>query len=228
MNAAVNTTTIGFMLSRPWFWASLLDGLKITLYISGVSILLAFVFGIVVGVARYSRAPVISWIATAYIEFIRNIPLILLMLFCFLVGQMKDVAAAILALTVFTTAVIAEVVRGGLNSVPKGQWEAARSQGMSYLQILRHIVLPQSVTKMIPPIVSQFVTAIKDSSFALLLGVVELTARGNILKSLFSGVGQILMIYAVIALFYFSINFAISLVARALQKRLSAGRGSIG
>ncbi|MDR1775256.1 MAG: amino acid ABC transporter permease [Actinomycetes bacterium] len=216
------------MLSRGWFWTSLLEGLKLTLYISGVSILIAFVFGIVVGVMRYSRVPVISWIATAYIEFIRNIPLVLLMLFCFLVFQLKDVTAAIFALSIFTTAVIAEVVRGGLNSIPKGQWEAARSQGMSYLQILRHIVLPQAVTKMIPPIVSQFVTAIKDSSFALLLGVVELTARSNILKGLFPAVGQILTIYAVIAAMYFVINFAISVVARALQKRLSAGRGSIG
>jgi putative glutamine transport system permease protein len=150
------------------------------------------------------------------------------MLFCFLIAQMKDVSAAILALSIFTTAVIAEVVRGGLNSVPRGQWEAARSQGMSYIQILRYIVLPQAVVKMIPPIVSQFVTAIKDSSFALLLGVIELTARGNILKGLFPAVGQILTIYAVIALFYFVVNFAISLVARTLQKRLSAGRGSIG
>jgi putative glutamine transport system permease protein len=227
MNSAA-TATVGFMLTRPWFWTSLLEGLKLTLYISAVSIVLSFIFGIVVGVMRYSKLPVLSQIATVYIEVIRNIPLVLLMLMCFLVFQMKDVTAAILALTVFTTAVIAEVVRGGLNSISKGQWEAARSQGMTYIQILRHIVLPQAVTKMIPPIVSQFVTVIKDSSFALLLGVVELTARSNILKGLFPSVGQTLVIYAVIAAFYFIINFTISIIARRLQARMSVGRGGIG
>jgi len=223
----MNNPSIAFMLSRTWFWTALLDGLKITLYISAVSILLAFIFGIIVGVSRYSKIPVLSQIATVYIEFLRNIPLILLMLFCFLVFQLPDVSAAIVALTLFTTAVIAEVVRGGLNSVPKGQWEASRSQGFSYVQILRYIVLPPAVTKMIPPIVSQFVTAIKDSSFALILGVVELVFSGNILKGLFPGVGQILTIYAVIAGMYFIVNFALSLVARALQKKFSAGGGTI-
>jgi len=223
----MNNPSISFMLSRVWFWTALLDGLKITLYVSAVSILLAFIFGIIVGVARYSEVPVISQIATAYIELLRNIPLVLLMLFCFLVFQLRDVTAAIVALTLFTTAVIAEVVRGGLNSVSKGQWEAARSQGFSYVQILRYIVLPPAVTKMIPPIVSQFVTAIKDSSFALILGVVELVFSGNILKGLFPAVGQILAIYAVIAGMYFVINFTLSLVARYLQKRMSAGGGTI-
>ena len=223
----MNSPSIAFMLSRTWFWTGLWDGLRLTLYISAVSIVLAFIFGIVVGIARYSKLPVVSQIATAYIEFLRNIPLVLLMFFCFLVFNLPQLTAAITALTLFTTAVIAEVVRGGLNSVSKGQWEAARSQGMNYLQILRHVVLPPAVTKMIPPIVSQFVTAIKDSSFALVIGVFELIYSSNSLKGLFPAVGQILTIYAVIAGIYFTINFAFSLVARYLQKRLSAGGGTI-
>jgi putative glutamine transport system permease protein len=119
-------------------------------------------------------------------------------------------------------------VRGGLNSISKGQWEAARSQGMNYIQILQHIVLPQAVVKMIPPIVSQFVTVIKDSSFAMYIGVLELVRRSDILKSLFSNVNQILAIYAVVALIYFIVNFLLSSYARYLQKKLSAGRGAIG
>jgi len=224
----LDTQSVGYMLSRPWFWTSLMEGLQNTLYISGVSILLAFAFGIVVGVMRYSKLPVISWFATAYIELIRNVPLVLLMLMCFLIARTKDAASAIIALTVFTTSIVAEIVRGGLNSISKGQWEAAKSQGMNYLQILRHIVLPQAITRMIPPIVSQFVTVIKDSSFAVMLGYGELVMRSNVLKGLFSSVGQILTIYGIIAGIYFVINFALSVVARILQKRLSAGRGSIG
>jgi len=220
--------SIWYMLSQPFFWTSLLNGLGVTLIISAISIILAFIFGTIVGVLRYSKLPVVSQIAALYIDFFRNIPLLVLMFAFFLVGQMQNLTAAIVALTVFTTAVVAEVVRGGLNSIPKGQWEAARSQGMSYLQILRYIVLPQAVTKMIPPMVSQFVTLIKDSAFALQLGILELSNRSSIIQAQFTGPGQMLMTYAVIAAIYFIINFILSLVARRLQKRLSAGGGTIG
>jgi len=221
------TTSIGYMLSQGPFWTSLLNGLGVTLIISAISIVLAFIFGIIVGVMRYSKLPVISQLAAIYIDFLRNVPLLLLMFAFFLIGQMQNLTAAVVALTVFTTAVVAEVVRGGLNSIPRGQWEAARSQGMTYIQILRHIVLPQAVTKMIPPMVSQFVTLIKDSAFALQLGVLELSNRASILQASFTAPAQMLMIYAVIAAVYFIINFILSIVARRLQKRLSAGGGTI-
>ena len=224
----MHDVSILHMIAQASFWTSLLHGLGVTLLISAISIVLAFIFGIIFGVMRYSKVPVVSQIATVYIEFIRNIPLLLLMFAFFLIGQMQNLTAAIVAMSVFTAAVVAEVVRGGLNSIPKGQWEAARSQGMNYLQILRYIVLPQAVTKMIPPMVSQFVTAIKDSAFALQLGVFELSNRASILRSQFTGTGQVLTTYAVIAAIYFIVNFALSIVARKLQKRLSAGSGTIG
>jgi len=222
-----NSTSILFMLEQGSFWTSLLRGLGVTLYVSAISIVLAFIFGIIFGVMRYSKVPVVSQIAAVYIEFLRNIPLLLLLFAFFLIGQMQNLTAAIVAMTVFTAAVVAEVVRGGLNSIPKGQWEAARSQGMSYLQILQHIVLPQAVTKMIPPMVSQFVTAIKDSAFAMQLGVLELLNRAGILRSQFTGTGQLMTIYAVIAVIYFIVNFILSLAARRLQKKMSAGSGTI-
>ncbi|MCL2332453.1 MAG: amino acid ABC transporter permease [Actinomycetia bacterium] len=215
------------MLAQSSFWVSLMRGLGVTLVISIIAIVLAFIFGIIVGVMRYSKVPVISQLAAIYIDFLRNIPLLLLMFAFFLIGQMQNLPAATIALTVFTTAVVAEVVRGGLNSIPKGQWEASRSQGMTYLQILRHIVLPQAVTKMIPPMVSQFVTVIKDSAFAIQLGVLELSNRATILQTQHTSAGQILVIFAAIAAIYFVVNFILSLVARYLQKRLSAGGGTI-
>lgn len=224
----MHTTGIWYMISEGSFWTSLLSGLGVTLIVSAISIVVAFVLGVVVGVMRYSKAPVISQIATVYIEILRNIPLLLLMFAFFLIGQMQNLTAAIVAMSIFTGAVVAEVVRGGLNSIPKGQWEAARSQGMTYIQILRYIVLPQAVAKMIPPMVSQFVTAIKDSSFALQLGVLELSNRAGILRAGHTGTGQILTIYAVTAAIYFTVNFILSVVARRLQKRLSAGGGTIG
>lgn len=221
-------STISSMLLAPWFWTSLGEGLKFTIVISVATVVLSFIFGIIVGVARFSKVPVLSQIATVYIEVIRNVPLILLILACFLVGQLQDMTAAITGLTLFTTAIIAEVVRGGLNSISRGQWEAARSQGFNYIQTLQHIVLPQAVVKMIPPIVSQFVTVLKDSSFAMYIGVVELTQRSKILQGEFSDVWQVMTIYLVIALTYFVINFAVSSASRKLQSNLSVGRGTIG
>ena len=128
----------------------------------------------------------------------------------------------------FASAIIAGVVRGGLNSIPTGQWEAARSQGFNYVQIMRHVVLPQAVVKMIPPIVSQFVTVIKDSSFAMAIGAFELMYEGTILAGQYWKATQIITIYVLIALTYFVINFLLSHLSRKLQTKLSAGRGTIG
>jgi len=222
------SSTVMGMLSTPWFWTSLWQGLQLTLVISLATVALSFVFGTIVGVARFSKVPGLSQVATVYVELIRNIPLVLVILAMFLVFQLRDITAAITGLTIFTTAIIAEIVRGGLNSISRGQWEAARSQGMNYIQILRHIVLPQAVVKMIPPIVSQFVTIIKDSSFAMYIGVFELVRRSDVLRSLFTNVNQTLAIYAIVALTYFIVNFILSSYARYLQKKLSAGRGAIG
>jgi len=223
-----NTVGIWAMVVEGSFWTSLLAGLGVTLIVSAISIVASFILGVIIGVMRYSKAPVLSQLATVYIEVLRNVPLLLLMFAFFLIGQMQNLTAAIVAMSIFTAAVVAEVVRGGLNSIPKGQWEAARSQGMSYIQILRYIVLPQAVTKMIPPMVSQFVTAIKDSAFALQLGVLELSNRAGIQRSLFTHPGQVLTTYAVVAAIYFIVNFILSIIARRLQKKLSAGGGTIG
>lgn len=216
------------MLKDPVLYIGLGNGLLLTLQISALSIALSFVFGTVLGSMRYSGLPVISHIATAYIEFIRNLPTLLLILVSYFVLGLPAMWAATIGLTIYTSAIIAEIIRGGLNSVPPGQWEAARSQGMNFIQAMRYVVLPPSVVKMIPAIVSQFVTVIKDSSFAMAIGAYELMFKGTILAAKYWKPSQIITIYVVISLVYFVINFAISLVARRLQKKFSAGRGSIG
>lgn len=216
------------LLTDPVVYQALTRGLGITLEIALVTIVLSFIFGILLGIFRYSKLPVLSQAATVFIEFIRNIPLLLLMLTCYFVAGLPSVPAAIIGLTIYTSAIIAEVVRGGLNSIPRGQWEAARSQGFSYIQIMQHIVLPQAVVKMIPPIVSQFVTVIKDSSFAMAIGAFELMYEGTILAGQYWKPVQIITIYVLIALIYFVINFLLSHLSRKLQTRMSAGRGTIG
>lgn len=216
------------MLSDPVLYLGLGQGLLLTLQIAGVSIALSFVIGTVLGAMRYSGLPVISHIAATYVEIVRNLPQLLLILVSYFVLGLPAMWAAVIGLTIYTAAIIAEVIRGGLNSVMTGQWEAARSQGFSYLQAMRYIVLPPAVVKMIPPIVSQFVTVIKDSSFAMAIGAYELMFKGTILAAKYWRPEQIITIYLVISLIYFAINFTISQIARRLQTKWSAGRGTIG
>lgn len=218
------------LIKDPIFYLALWRGLLITLQISAVTIGLSSVFGTLIGMARYSKVPFLSQAATIYIEFIRNIPLLLLIYFCFFAARVQMVPAAIMGLTIFTSAIIAEVVRGGLNSIQKGQWEAAKSQGFNYRQTMTQVILPQAFVKMIPPIVSQFVTVIKDSSFAMAIGAPELMNEGMILAASpnYATAAQTLTIYLGIALVYFGVNFAISVVTRKLQTNLSVGRGTIG
>jgi aspartate/glutamate/glutamine transport system permease protein len=225
---AVMNTPVMEMLTEQVLWLGLWYGLLLTLQIAGLSIVLSFVFGTVLGAMRYSGLPGVRHAAATYIEVVRNLPTLLLILTSYFVLGLPAAMAATIGLTIYTSAIIAEIIRGGLNSVPTGQWEAARSQGFSFLQSMRHIVLPPSVVKMIPPIVSQFVTVIKDSSFAMAIGAYELMFKGTILAARFWRPEQIITIYLVISLIYFTVNFIISLIARRLQSNWSVGRGTIG
>lgn len=227
MEALMNNAVIQ-MLSDPILYIGLGYGLLLTVEIAALSIVFSFIFGTILGAMRYSGLPVISQIAATYVEVVRNLPTLLLILVSYFVLGLPAMWAATIGLTIYTSAIIAEVIRGGLNSVATGQWEAARAQGFSYLQSMRYIILPPAVVKMIPPIVSQFVTVIKDSSFAMAIGAYELMFKGTILAAKYWKPSQIITIYLIISLAYFVINFTISSIARSLQNRWSAGRGSIG
>ena len=207
-------------LLRPEFFSSLGKGLLVTLQIAATAIVLSFFFGTLVGIARYSRHPILGRLAAIYVEAIRNVPLLLLILFARFVSRLKPVNAGIAAMTVFTTAIIAEIVRGGLISVDKGQWEAARSQGFSYWQTLRHIVLPQALRRMIPPLLSQFTTVIKDTSYVWVVGVEELTGKGMIILGQFSSTAAFFAVFGFIGLVYFVLNFVLGQVARRQEARL--------
>lgn len=143
----------------------LFNGLKLTLYISFVSIILSTIFGTILAVLRNQTHGPLKLLASIYVEVVRNIPNLLWIYVIFLIFKIKSTPAGIVSFTVFTTAALAEIIRGGLNGVDKGQIEAARSQGFSNWQILYHIVLPQAIRNVLPAIVSQFVTVIKDTSF---------------------------------------------------------------
>ncbi|MCI8468845.1 MAG: amino acid ABC transporter permease, partial [Eggerthellaceae bacterium] len=157
----------------------LLQGLGLTLVIAGLSILCSVALGAVLSIMRGSRLRVLRGISIAYVELFKNTPLLLWIMFTFFVAQLPPLPAAVLAFTLFTSASVAEIVRGGLASVPRGQYEAARSQGFSAPQMYLLIILPQALRNMVPALLSQFVTTIKDTSYLWgAMALQELMGRG--------------------------------------------------
>ncbi|TCS77978.1 amino acid ABC transporter permease [Pectinatus cerevisiiphilus] len=200
----------------------LMGGFKVTLEIGFFSIIFSVLIGTLVGIARYLRIPVLGHIGSLYVDIVRNIPCLLCVLIARFMTPLPPTMSGILAMSVFTGAIMAEIVRGGINSVAKGQFEAALSQGLSRWQIVYHIILPQAYRNIIPPMVSQFTTVIKDSSFVWAVGTEELTGRGTILIGRYSDTSHLFIIMGCVALIYFIVNYSLSLVARWEHRRLTA------
>jgi polar amino acid transport system permease protein len=175
----------------------LVSGLMLTLQISTVGIVFSFIIGLLIAVMRMSHIRPVRWFAHAYLEFFRNTPL-LVQIFFWYFGSYKilpvfindwlnktgfEFAAAAIALTIYTSAFIAEDIRSGVLSIPKEQMEAARSAGFSYLRSMQYIILPQAVRITIPPLVNQFLNVAKNSSLAMTIGVMEMTYQARQVES---------------------------------------------
>ncbi len=205
----------------------LLQGLGLTIVVSAASILCSIVLGTIISVLRTTHNRLISGIATIYIEIFKNTPLLLWIMFTFFVAQLPPLGAAVLAFTLFTSASVAEIVRGGLAGVASGQYEAAKSQGFSLAQTYTLIILPQALRNMIPALLSQFVTTIKDTSFLWgAMALQELMGRGMILMNSYNDTAEIFMIFGMMALIYFIVCFSLSQVVRAYQKRIKRAQTS--
>lgn len=203
----------------------LLEGLGLTLIISALAIACSIVLGAVISIMRGSSSRLLRGFAIAYVELFKNTPLLLWIMFTFFVAQLPPLPAAVLAFTLFTTASVAEIVRGGLASVPAGQYEAARSQGFSAPQMYLYIILPQALRNMVPALLSQFVTTIKDTSYLWgAMALQELMGRGMILMNSYNSTVQIFAIFGLMALIYFVVCFTLSQIVRAYQRRLKGAR----
>ena len=199
----------------------ILKGLWLTLQISFISIVLSTIFGTILAVMRNGKNKLLKLIASIYIEFVRNVPNLLWIFTIFLVFQIKSTPAGIISFTVFTSAALAEIIRGGLNAIDPGQTEAGLSQGFTQFQILRYIILPQAIRKMLPAIISQFVTVIKDTSLLYsVIALQELFGSAQILMGRYFEAEQVFALYLLVTSIYFLINFAISSFSRKLSQRL--------
>lgn len=209
------------------------SGLHLTLMVSAIAIVLAFPLGLLLALARRSTLPALRYMSTAYIEMIRGVPLItLLFMGQFIIGfmvpagtELSDVTRAIVAMTAFTAAYIAEIVRGGLQSLPSGQTEAGQSLGLAPPTIMRRIVLPQALRAVIPAMVGQFISLFKDSSLLFIIGIVEFLGVRRIVhaQEAFRGV-SIAETLVFVAIGYWAFAFAMSRESQRLERRLRVSR----
>jgi putative glutamine transport system permease protein len=169
--------------------------------------------------------PVFSQIAAGYVETVRNIPLTLFIISMRFMTRLPPLESGIAAMTVFTSAIVAEIVRGGLNSVGKGQWEAAYSQGFGWVGSLWYVIVPQAVRRIRSPLVSQFVTTIKDTSFCAVVGTYELSFTSKIAAAHRSMVTaeDIIVIYMTVTVMYYLINLVFATIARHTRENEAKG-----
>ncbi|MEK4484652.1 amino acid ABC transporter permease [Psychrobacillus sp. FSL H8-0484] len=198
-----------------------IDGALKTLEISAIAILLAIPIGIIFGLGRISKNKVILFISSTYVEIIRGVPLLVLLMWIFYVlGQVFRLGSywgSIVGLAIFAGAFIAEIVRTGIQAVPKGQMEAARSLGMSHTKAMTHIILPQAFRRVLPPLASQFIMLIKDSSLVSIIAATDLTLNA---KNLVATSFRSIEVWTFVALIYFIMTFSLSLIIRYFEKRL--------
>jgi polar amino acid transport system permease protein len=206
-----------------WAPGPLLVGLWITLKLSLWSLVFALVLGLVAGLGRVSSNPAAHNLATTYVEIIRGTPLLVqIFIFYFFIGTVLELSpftAGVAALAVFTGAYVAEIVRAGIEAVPRGQMEAARSLGMGYAQAMRFVILPQALRRSLPPLAGQFISLIKDSSLVSIIAITDLTKAGReIVSSTFAP----FEVWFTVALMYLVLTGALSWVVRRMERRLAA------
>ena len=206
-------------------------GLLVTLVLGCTGIALAFPLGIVLALGRRSNLPVISMMCTLFIEFIRGVPLITLLFFGMVMlplflpegVNMDGLARVLVAVTLFQSAYMAEVIRGGLQAIPQGQYEAARSIGLSYWQMNMKVVLPQAIRISIPSIVNTSIGLFKDTTLVIIVGLLDLLGIGRGALADTTWLGLAYEVYFFVSLVFFIFTFAMSRYSLYLEKKLKTG-----
>lgn len=208
---------------KHWQAGPIVDGLIVTIEISIYSLIIALILGLIIGLMRISSNPALRNLAILYIEVIRGTPLLVqIFIMYFFIGTVLDLerfTAGVVALSVFTGAYVAEIIRSGIQSIPTGQMEAARSLGMSYPKAMIYIILPQAFKRTLPPMAGQFINLIKDSSLVSVISITDLTKAG---REVVSGSFAPFEVWFTVALLYLVLTSALSWAIQRLEKRLAA------
>ena len=206
-----------------------LPGIAGTLTAAAISIVLALILGLALGVGRMSPIRGVSRLCAVIVELLRAVPVLIMMIFAYFLFALYDVfpsrylalAGVVTGLTLYNGAVIAEIVRSGVGSLPRGQNEAAVALGLSWTQTMRSILLPQAITTMLPVLVSQLVVVLKDTAIGYQITFLEMVRQGTVIGSTY---GNYLPALIVIAALMISVNFALSAAATRLEGRLRRSR----
>lgn len=209
-------------VTRHWAAGPLAWGLWTTLWLSVVSGALGLVIGLFAGLCRLSNNPTLRDLSTVYVELVRGTPLLVqIFIFYFFIGTVLNLSrefAGVAALALFTGAYVAEIVRAGVQSIARGQNEAARSLGLNASQSMRHVILPQAFKRVLPPLAGQFISLVKDTSLVSVIAITELTKSGReAITTSFST----FEIWFCVAGLYLLINLPLSHLASRLERRLA-------
>src|SRR6266513_4419021 len=202
------------------FWL----GLGWTIAYTIGTVLLGTMLGLVVGILRLGRWPGIDWLLLAYIELFRCTPLLVQIIWFYyalpvVIGiDIPATLAAVLVLSLYTGAFYAEIVRGGVNSIERGQWDAARAIGMRRGQVMRYVILPQAVKRMVPPFMNQSIIQLKNTSLVSTIAVADLLYEGQMITA---ATYRPLEVYTMVAVIYFAVLFPLTLMAQGVEYHLA-------
>jgi polar amino acid transport system permease protein len=206
-------------------------GLALTLILSLLGLAIAFPFGVLLALCRTSPYRVLRAPSTVLVYIVRGTPLIMLVFWgYFLVPRLiGDVVSAfttlVVTLVVYEAAYICEIVRAGIESTPRGQTESARSLGLGYCAAMRHVVLPQALYNMLPSLLSQCVSLVKDTSIGYVISVQELTFSAQQVNS--SLLTQPFQVFSILALMYFAVCYALTRTAKVVEQRIASRRAGV-
>jgi len=216
--------------SRKFKAGILLEGLGLTLLISLYSSIFGIIIGLFGGLARVSKNPGPRWLSTIYVEIIRGSPLLVqILIWYFVIGTLVNdnlttmgmapvspVGWGVISLSIFAGAYVTEIVRGGIESVPKGQMEAARSSGMTYIQAMIYIILPQALKVSMPALTGQFISLIKDSSLLGIIAIRELTKAS---REIVASTMMTFEFFLILAILYLVLTFPLSMFVKYLEQK---------
>ncbi len=211
----------------------LLESLGQTMLLTLLSLAFAFVIGLIFGLMNVSKSKVLNFIGTLYVDAVRGVPLIVLAYFIYFgvpagvkaMGvasfKLSALQAGTISLSMNAGAYMAEIFRAGIQSVDKGQMEAARSLGLGYGKAMQKVILPQAIRTMVPSIINQFIISLKDTSILSVIGFPELTKAGNIIVG---NTFKVLEVWGIVAIMYMIVITILSKLAKRIERRLNVGK----